>query len=165
MRCFWRPSFLAGVRYADLGGVMRVAGSALTEIVLSVLYAPILMVQQMIAVFRSLTGLQSGWEPQARDGGQYPLRSLVVAHALETLAGAALILGILTGLVTWWLAPIAISLGLAIPLSRLSGARLTDRLMGTAETFREPQIIRAARHYRAELKAYLEGRAAQNPAE
>ena len=156
---------MTGVRYADLGGVLRVAASALTEIILSVLYAPILMVQQMIAVFRSLTGLQSGWEPQARDGGRYPLRALALAHALETVAGVALVLGIFAGLVTWWLAPIAISLALAIPLSRLSGARLTDRLMGTVETYREPQIIRAARHYRAELKAYLEGRAAQNPAE
>ncbi len=156
---------LTGLRYADLGGVARVAGSALTEIVLSILYAPILMVQQMIAVFRSLTGLQNGWEPQARDGGRYPLRALILAHALETFAGAALVLGLLSGLVTWWLAPIALSLACAVPLSALSGAPVTARLMGTAESFREPQIIRAARHYRAELKAYLEGRAAQNPAE
>ncbi len=156
---------LTGARYADLGGVHRVAASALIEIVLSILYAPILMVQQMIAVFRSVTGLQSGWEPQARDGGRYTLKSLVLAHALETVAGCALVVGILAGLVTWWLAPIAVSLVLAIPLSALSGAQVRARLMGTAETYLEPQIIGAARHYRSELKSYLEGRGLQNPAE
>jgi len=156
---------LTGLRYTDLGGVHRVAASALTEIILSILYAPILMVQQMIAVFRSVTGLQSGWDPQVRDGGRYTIKSLAWAHALETVAGIALVAGLLAGLVTWWLAPIAVSLVLAIPLSALSGAPLRARLMGTAETYREPQIIRAARHYRSEMKSYLEGRAVQNPAE
>ena len=119
----------------------------------------------MIAVFRSVTGLQSGWEPQARDGGRYKLKSLVLAHALETVAGCALVAGILAGLVTWWLVPIAVSLVLAIPLSALSGAQVRARLMGTAETYLEPQIIGAARHYRSELKSYLEGMGVQNPAE
>lgn len=156
---------MTGTRYRDLGGIGRVALSAVSEIVLSVLYAPILMVQQMIAVFRSLTGLQSGWEPQAREGGRYSLRMLVPAHALETVAGVALLSGIAMGLVTLWLLPIAISLALAIPLSAFSGWNMGAHHMGTAETYREPQIIRAARHYRAQIKAHLDGKAARTPAE
>lgn len=156
---------MTGTRYRDLGGIGRVALSAVSEIVLSVLYAPILMVQQMIAVFRSLTGLQSGWEPQAREGGRYSLRMLVPAHALETVAGVALLSGIAMGLVTLWLLPIAISLALAIPLSAFSGWNMGAHHMGTAETYREPQIIRAARHYRAQIKAHLDGKAARTLAE
>lgn len=156
---------LTGTRYRDLGGVGRVVVSALTEIFLSILYAPILMVQQMIAVFRGLVGLQSGWEPQAREGGRYPLRTLALAHVLETVGGIALLAGIVSGLVTLWLLPIAISLALAIPLSALSGWNMTTRHMGTDSTYHEPQIIRAARHYRAQLKAHLEGQGSQTPAE
>lgn len=155
---------LTGTRYRDLGGVGRVALSAVIEIVLSVLYAPILMVQQMIAVFRSLAGLQSGWAPQARAGGRYPLRALVLAHALETVAGVLLVAGIAGGLVTPWLMPIAISLALAVPLSALSGYRFKGRQLGTAATCAEPQIIHAARHYRAQLRDHLDG-SAQAPAE
>ena len=66
---------------------------------------------------------------------------------------------------TLWLLPIAISLAFAIPLSALSGWNMTTRHLGTAETYREPQIIRAARHYRAQLKAHLEGQGSQTPAE
>jgi membrane glycosyltransferase len=155
---------LTGRRYGDLGGAGRVALSALVEIVLSILYAPILMVQQMIAVFRSLTGLQQGWEPQARAGGQYPLRQLAVAHALETVAGMALLAGLVAGLVTVWLLPIAVSLALAIPLSAFSGWRMQPRILTTPEAWSEPKIIAAAKHYRAQLKSHLEG-VAQSPAE
>lgn len=156
---------LTGSRYCDLGGLHRVAGSALTEIVLSILYAPILMVQQMIAVFRSLTGLQSGWDPQARAGGSYPLKMLILAHLLETIAGLILVAGLISGLVTLWLLPIAVSLALAVPLSVLSGMNLNSRHLGTHTTFAEPQIIRAARHYRAQIKAQIEGQGTQTPAE
>jgi len=153
---------LTGLRYRDLGGAGRFTVSFLTEVILSIAYAPILMVQQMIAVFRTAIGLQRGWAPQARDGGRYGLGTLVLCHGLETVSGAALLAGILSGLVTAWLLPIAISLALAVPLSWLSGvslARFGQRLLGTAETFREPSIMQAARHYRAELKANLDGKA------
>ncbi|WP_406645299.1 glucans biosynthesis glucosyltransferase MdoH [Aliisedimentitalea scapharcae] len=151
---------LTGTRFSELGGAGRFVISLLSEILLAVLYAPILMVQQMIAVFRTLLGLQRGWSPQARDGGEYDLRTLVQCHALETLSGLALWSGILAGVVSIWLVPIALSLVLAIPLSWLSGSGSLGRRgiwMGTREVFAEPQITRAARHYRRELKTLLDG--------
>lgn len=159
---------LTGLRYRDLGGGGRFSLSFLTEILLSVAYAPILMVQQMIAVFRTLFGIQKGWAVQQRDGGQYGWSTLAKCHALETVSGVALMVGILSGLVTLWLLPIAISLALAIPLSALSGlslASLGTRHLGTAEVYREPAIIKAARHYRAQLKAALDGDRVHTPAE
>ncbi|MGR3759751.1 glucans biosynthesis glucosyltransferase MdoH [Roseobacteraceae bacterium NS-SX3] len=154
---------LTGRNFADYGGPGQFALSMLSEIVLAVLYAPILMVQQMIAVIRTALGLQRGWEPQARDGGSYGWRTLLKVHALETLSGAALWAGILAGVVSLWLVPIAVSLVLAVPLSALSGLKSAGRIqawMGTAEVFSEPQITRAARACRQSLRSYLEGRPA-----
>ena len=123
------------------------------------LYAPILMVQQMIAVFRTTFGLQRGWSPQARAGGQYGLATLLSCHALETLSGLALWGGIATGLVSLWLVPIALSLVLAVPLSALSGRRAGKSQTGwmaTPVVYSEPKITRAAHRYRAQLKRYLD---------
>ncbi|WP_120636278.1 glucans biosynthesis glucosyltransferase MdoH [Ruegeria sp. EL01] len=158
---------LSGVRYSDFGGKRRFFTSFLAEVILSVLYAPILMVQQMIAVFRTVLGIQKGWTPQERDGGSYGLRTLILCHALETIIGIALSVGILAGLVSFWLAPIAISLALAIPLSALSGVSVgaARHMVGMREDFNEPAITRSARRHRKELKRLLEGKGVMTPAE
>ena len=159
---------LTGTRFGEFGGGWRFALSVLSELILSVIYAPILMVQQMIAVMRTMLGLQRGWSPQARDGGRYGLGTLAICHALETVSGTALWAGILAGVVSPWLAPIAFSLVLAIPLSALSGVSvptLLARWMGTREVYREPAITQAARHYRNDLKSLLKGGSGVTPAE
>ena len=159
---------MAGARFSEFGGTGRFLLSFLSEVALSVVYAPILMVQQMIAVFRTSLGLQKGWSPQARAGGRYGLATLALCHALETLSGVALMAGILTGYVSPWLLPIAVSLMLAIPLSALSGVTLEGLVSGwmsTREMRREPSVSQAARHYRAELKGLLEGQSTTSPAE
>ncbi|MCV6585030.1 MAG: glucans biosynthesis glucosyltransferase MdoH [Marinibacterium sp.] len=159
---------MAGARFAEFGGARRFSLSFLSEVALSVIYAPILMVQQMVAVFRTLLGLQKGWSPQARAGGRYSLGTLAICHALETVSGALLMAGILTGYVSPWLLPIAVSLALAIPLSALSGVTLRGMVagwMGTREMWREPPVAQAARHYRAELKGLLDGQTRATPAE
>ena len=158
---------LSGVRYSDFGGGWPFLKSFLFEVILSILYAPILMVQQMIAVFRTVLGVQKGWSPQARDGGTYGLRTLILCHALETISGAMLSVGILAGLVSVWLAPIAISLTFAVPLSALSGMSSASlrRMLGMPEDYREPSITQAARIHRAELKRLIEGKNTMTPAE
>ena len=154
---------LTGRKMSEFGGLGRFLLSMFTEILLAILYAPILMVQQMIAVFRTALGLQKGWAPQMRDGGSYGWGTLVKFHALETIVGIALAVGVALGLVSLWLAPIAFSLVLAVPLSALSGLRL--KLMGTAEDLNAPQITRAAQHYRGWVAQVLSGRGPAHPAE
>ncbi|WP_282021867.1 glucans biosynthesis glucosyltransferase MdoH [Ruegeria faecimaris] len=158
---------LSGVRYADFGGAGKFMTSFISEVILSILYAPILMVQQMIAVFRTILGIQKGWSPQARDGGSYGLRTLILCHTLETISGIALGAGILSGLVSIWLAPIAISLAFAIPLSALSGVSTSParRMVGMKEDVQEPAITRSARLHRDELKRLVEGKTVMAPAE
>lgn len=151
---------LTGARIGEFGGGWRLAGSFLSEIALSVLYAPILMVQQMIAVLRTFLGLQKGWQPQARAGGRYGLGTLLITHALETISGLVLWAGIIAGVISPWLVPIAFSLALAVPLSAISGVSISPRRarwLGTREVFAEPPVTQAARHYRNELKQVLNG--------
>lgn len=150
---------LSGKRFIEYGGARQFALSVISEVVLAILYAPILMVQQMIAVFRTLLGIQRGWAPQARDGGKYSWRTIAICHALETVSGAALCVGIAAGMVSAWLVPIAISLVFAIPLSALSGVPIRERIgrwMGTHDHFDEPQITQAARAYRNQMRLFLE---------
>ena len=156
---------MTGARWSDFGGGGRFLVSFLAEILLSILYAPILMVQQMIAVFRTVLGLQKGWTPQARTGGQYGFRTLMICHALESVSGIALFVGILGGFVSLWLLPIAVSLAMAVPLSALSGVTIRGWLDARTST-REPEITQAARFYRAQLKALLDRTAeGRSPAE
>ena len=154
---------LTGRKMSEFGGVGRFLLSIFTEILLAILYAPILMVQQMIAVFRSALGLQKGWAPQMREGGSYGWGTMVKFHALETVVGIALAAGVVLGLVSLWLAPIAFSLVFAVPLSAFSGLRLN--VMGTAEDLNAPQITRAAQHYRGWVAQVLSGRGPIHPAE
>ncbi|ABD56116.1 glucans biosynthesis glucosyltransferase MdoH [Jannaschia sp. CCS1] len=150
-----------GLRIAELGGVVRFAASFVTELILSILFAPILMVQQTLAVGKTVLGLRIDWTPQARAGGRYSLWALMQFHVLETLAGIAMITGMVAGIVSLWLLPIAISLAFAVPLSALSGLRLTrfratTRALGTPEVYAAPPIIKAAKAHRAELRASLQ---------
>jgi membrane glycosyltransferase len=51
------------------GGVIGVCASLLFEVVLSALYAPVLMLIQSRYVFEIFMGRDSGWKPQRRDSG------------------------------------------------------------------------------------------------
>lgn len=159
----------SGSSLKDLGGAAQFTLSFVTEIIVSVLYAPILMVQQTVAVARTALGYKEKWTPQSRQGGCYNLATVTKFHSLETVAGALLVAGLFEGIITLWLLPIAVSLMLAIPLSILSGAKLTchrwtARQMGTAEVFNAPEIILRARRERSRLRDMLD-RADRIPAE
>ena len=150
------------------GGRGTFAGAVLTELALSVAYAPVLMIQQTKAVLRSILGRGAKWVPPARGATGYPLRTVLAFHWVETLLGALLWAGLATGLVSWWLIPIAASLLLAVPLSLLSAyplARvdLSGLRLDSPLTLREPAIVTRARRARAHIAAELN--AANIPAE
>src|SRR5690606_6558785 len=54
------------------GGGLRLVLSALIEIVLSAMLAPMMMLIQSGAVFQILAGRDTGWQPQRRDDGSVP---------------------------------------------------------------------------------------------
>lgn len=150
----------AGLTLQDLGGPVQFITSLTTEIILSIAYAPILMIQQSIAVMRTTLGWREKWSPQNRQGGSYPVLVMLKFHAVETIIGTLLLLGMTQGIVTLWLLPIAISLAGAVPLSALSGVNMDSRRwsskqLGTPEQINAPAIIRDAMAERKRFAAYL----------
>ncbi len=140
------------------GGHRQFFISFIAEIFASVLYAPIMMVQQTVAVLRTAVGFREQWEPQRREAESYSWQVLLKFHLLETCIGIALLVGIASGLVSLWLLPIAISLAGAVPLSALSGLNFRSRNwphLGTPIEFSTPQIITQAKTWRAELRDSL----------
>ncbi|WP_227268866.1 glucans biosynthesis glucosyltransferase MdoH [Roseobacter weihaiensis] len=131
------------------------------EVALSIAYAPILMVQQTRAVWRSALGRDSGWRTQNRTARAYPLRDLSRFHWFETALGVILTAGLFSGLVSLWLIPIAASLLCAVPLSALSALPVAKYLpkalhMQSPLTLREPHIVTQARRERRRINAMLD---------
>lgn len=105
------------------GGGIRLTISAILEIIMSALLAPIMMVIQSGSVFQILAGRDTGWNPQRRDDGSIPFADIVRRHRSHTA------LGVVTGVVAFtiatslfaWMSPTILGLLLAIPLSWASG--------------------------------------------
>ncbi len=142
------------------GGRGRFLTAFVTEVALSIAYAPIMMIQQTKAVLRAAFTRSEPWSPQSRRAQHYPLLTLLKFHWVETMMGAVLMIGLGAGLISLWLIPIALSLVLAVPLSALSAlnlARIAPKslAMNSPYTLREPPIVARARRARAQVKAHL----------
>ena len=142
------------------GGVGPFLGSFAVEVALSIAYSPILMIQQSKAVVRALTTRSDAWAPQARDLRHHSWGTLVKFHWIEMVLGLLLLSGLVAGLISLWLAPIVASLVLAVPLSALSGVRISRDAPATFRldspyTLREPAIVRRAMQERARLATTL----------
>jgi membrane glycosyltransferase len=141
------------------GGAIRLTLSALLEIVMSALLAPVLMVIQSGSVFQILFGRDTGWNPQRRDDGSIPLGDITRRHfwhtALGIVAGASAY-GLSPYLFAW-MSPTIIGLVLAIPLSAASGLKrlgLGLRRLGlllTPEERSPPPIVARANALAEEL--------------
>ena len=144
----------------SFGGAPVFVGALLTESILSFVYAPVLMVQQVLSVAFAALSKRDIWAPQSRSGAHHDFGTLIKFHALETLLGMAVIIGIIAGAVTLWLLPVGLSLILAVPLSALSersvlASRVRSLRLVTPESVSPPAIVTAAGlarlHYADEL--------------
>ena len=116
-------ALLDGPTRKGSGGAFGLIASSFIEIVVSALFAPIMMLIQSGSVAQILSGRDTGWNPQRRDDGSIPFRSIARRHrshavlGVITLFAAALISPSLVG----WMSPTIAGLILAIPLSWASG--------------------------------------------
>lgn len=143
------------------GGSMQFGVSFLLEVLTSFAYAPILMIQQTVAVVRTLLGYPEKWDPQKRRGGKYSISTLITFHLIETVIGTMLLIGMVAGLISFWLLPIAISLSGAVFLSWLSGVNLVHKKwsrgqLRTPDEISVPSVIALSQQYRAEMRGLLE---------
>jgi len=144
------------------GGGIRLIISSLIEIILSALFAPILMLIQSGSVFQILLGRDTGWQPQRRDDGSIPFKDIVRRHRAHTVLGA--LAGISAFMIATslflWMSPTIIGLLLAIPLSWLSGqlgVGLALKRMGllmTPEEHQPPAIATRANELQARNAAF-----------
>nr|WP_233253438.1 glucans biosynthesis glucosyltransferase MdoH [Paracoccus binzhouensis] len=134
------------------GGNVRLLASAMFEIVLSALIAPVQMLIQTRQIFEILRGRDSGWEAQVRAGQMPPWGVVLRRHAIHVVTGTATLL-VLAFLAPWqlvWLSPILAGLILSPLTSRWSASPVFGRwarrqgLLVTPEERDPPEVLTAA---------------------
>ncbi|MCB2427869.1 glucans biosynthesis glucosyltransferase MdoH [Methylophaga pinxianii] len=142
----WFAALINIPRCMKFGGPILLTLSTLTEMIMSALYAPILMVHQFGVVVSIFRGKDSGWMPQSRDDGALSWAAVARAHAGHTLFGIILatISLLLSKELFYWLLPITGGLMLSIPLSWLSGGTRRTKLIKWLGLLRAPEERRPA---------------------
>ena len=151
---FLRSRDARGIRIATVFGL-------LTEILLSALVAPIMMLVQTSSVAQILTGRDSGWNAQARDSDRVPWSLLWRFHQRHMIVG--IVLAIAAGAISWrllaWMSPALLGLVLAVPLSAFMGSAAIGRglarmgLLLTPEERTPPALAAAAEAEAEALRA------------
>ena len=149
---------------AQYGGALRLLGSSLLEAGLSLLQAPLRMAAHTAFVLGGLLNLKLEWRSPPREASDIGWREALRQHAPLSTAVllAALPLALLRPSALVWLAPIALPLLLAAPITVLSsraslGAGLRRAgLLLIPEESQPPSVLRRAWTY-AQLSRPLPG--------
>jgi membrane glycosyltransferase len=118
----------------DFGHSLRLTASVFIETIFSLILAPGLMFLQSKFVLAALMRRSVGWPAQQRRDQQTSLREALRAHGDQGVVGVLLLVGANWWFPSgfWWLAPVAIALILAVPLSvitsRLDAGRMARQL-------------------------------------
>lgn len=107
------------------GGALTLLGGVFVEIVLSSLFAHIMMLLQSGAVIDVFRGRDSGWKPQRRGDGSLPVRQIMHFHAVHMTLGIGLTALTLysSTILFLWMLPASLGLVLSGPLSAWSAQR------------------------------------------
>jgi len=140
------------------GGPWKALASMLTEIVLSALLAPVLMLNQVWALISIFAGRDSGWTPQHREEGALSLETAANQHLGDTAVGLILaVSAIQVSVQTFlWMLPVVMGMVFCIPLAALSSRRdlgewaLRAGILATPEEVEPPPVVRTFNALRAE---------------
>ncbi len=137
---FVRSLFTARIRRGS-GGSIGLTASMVFELVLSALYAPIMILIQTQHVFDILTGGDSDWTAQRREAAALSWRDAWHLHWKHTFVGIviAAVAWLLSPTLLAWLSPAVLGLMLAVPLSRSSGSVRLGRWLRYVSVFRTPE--------------------------
>src|SRR5580700_47821 len=142
------------------GGALALIASTIVEIIFSAAFAAIMMLIQSGSVAQILSGRDTGWDPQRRDDGSIPFRSIARRHRAHTVLGFITLAAaaVLSPSLVIWMSPTIAGLILSIPLSWASGqlwigaALRKFGLLTTPEETHTPDIIRRSNALAAELE-------------
>ena len=143
------------------GGAFRLIVSAVFEILMSALLAPIMMLVQSGHVLRIVFGFDTGWEPQRRDDGSISFRAIVRRHRSHVAMGVLMLVAglLISPSLVAWMSPTIGGLILAIGLSWGTGllsVGLALRRLGLLTTPEErdpPPVVARANSLARELGA------------
>jgi len=133
------------------GGARRLIPGAFSEIVLSALYAPIMMLMQTRQLIEILSGIDSGWAAQSRTGSHLSWAAALARHWRHCLFGLAVGGSLLYAAppLLLWLSPVLVGLILAPWLARLSGDQAAGERFAAAgmliipeDTAPDPVLVR-----------------------
>jgi len=144
---------------------LRVVLGAVVEIVLSALYAPIVMMMQVRQISEILWGQDSGWATQTRKRARTPWVKLFRRHWLQTVAGVvvSVVLAYVSLPLFAWMLPALAGLVLAVPLSAASGSVSLARLLrflgllAVPEEIEIPNVIARRDEIETRLEPVVEG--------
>jgi membrane glycosyltransferase len=105
------------------GGALALIASTIVEIIFSAAFAAIMMLIQSGSVAQILSGRDTGWNPQRRDDGSIPLKSIARRHRAHTALGVITLFAamLISPSLIIWMSPTIFGLIFAIPLSWASG--------------------------------------------
>lgn len=144
-----------------MGGLPKIVAGGLVEILLSALFAPILMLVQVKQIWEIFLGRDSGWAAQRRDGDLISWSQAFARHRWHLVAGllsAILLLWFAPELLVWT-SPILVGLIASPALSRMSGDRRLGRWLGVLSIPEErepPEAVLAAAGAERKLKDFAE---------
>ncbi|RJE83352.1 glucans biosynthesis glucosyltransferase MdoH [Paracoccus onubensis] len=134
------------------GGPVHILASALFEIVLSALIAPVQMLTQTRQIYEILRGRDSGWKAQVRAGTVPPWHVVISRHWAHVALGVGtlIVLAEFSPRQLIWLSPILIGLILSPLTSRFSASPVFGRwtrmrgLLVTPEERDPPRVLSEA---------------------
>lgn len=134
------------------GGALSLLKSAALESVLAILQAPVRMLAHSLFVLVALTGIALDWKSPPREAQAVPWRDAAAQLAPMSLVIALLAAGVgaIDSGALLWLAPVAVPLALAIPLTVLTSqitlgkALRAQRFLLIPEEAWSPPVLRKA---------------------
>jgi membrane glycosyltransferase len=138
----WLAAVADPVSRRGFGGGLRLSASALLEMLLAALLAPIMMLTQVSQIAGILLGRDGGWRVQARDGRRLPVVDVARAYAGHVLAGIVLLGACFVApSVGLWLAPVIAGPLLAVPLVVLTADPALGRALNRRGLLLTPEEI------------------------
>ena len=126
-------------RRKAFGGARAIVVSALAEIPLSMLSAPIIMLTQTMDLISIFRGQPSGWSPQNRDRDGLSTADVLPRYRWHLLAGIALlVISPAVPVTALWLAPVTIGLLLSPWLARWTASNQAGSVAARCGLFRVP---------------------------
>ena len=154
-------------RTAQFGGAGKAAAGLLTETLLSIVIAPIMMAFHSTFVVLTFLGKQVHWNAQQRNEAGMPWGDALAAHSRQMAVGvaAALVIGLVMPSLLPWISPVLIGLIFAAPISVISSSVTLGlwlerrRVLATPEERTPPEVVTR----QEELAALVEAEAAPGP--